>query len=652
MPVAYHTHTFEIPTATNAEVAAGIVSNKAVTPAALGSAAAVSADEFATSAQGALADTALQPGDAASPAQGVLADTAMQPAVYDPQGKDGDPFPYDTEALAAAATIAADIHSIELRGSATVGDGLGGLYIDTDNGSTDTFTSSGGSARSWYRAADVGIERLTRNLNAFVKTAVPSFDPNIEQNNTSGKLFCVAFSRPGTIPDSIMQGFSWDDREGHFFVSYSDDSEPEQNTFVCNSSSGAVIGYTAVQNFGHPQDYATFYNAGVLSHLTSNLDDDGCTIFEWDGTGAGAAVSNIRNYVLFDGGLATVPNLSLDRRYIVAKAFIAEDVYKARIFDLASILGGATGDRSSEYLCEIDLLPGTDYAFADANQNVVQGITMDAGYVYVLTGFAPSTTIKYLSCFSIATKARLWRIAINSGRLFAEASGDGSQYEMEGLTWVRGGPTSVPQLWLGMSCRQTDNTGRDNFGVPIHRILGTVSMDGGSSPLSIGALFYNASHDIAFPKDENLQISTVDLSGRGGVATNVGQITGSTGDLEWNKAVKSPYFSTVTTTIADDGAYSIDLPPDLLAANIEIVSRNYGAVHPRGWFWARSFSDLRIFKGAFVENDTNFVFTTGALTGTTGTDGKFTFSVHSDNKVYFENRSGISQRVAIKVTGL
>lgn len=35
---------------------------------------------FATAAQGALADTALQPGEAATPAQGALADTALQPS--------------------------------------------------------------------------------------------------------------------------------------------------------------------------------------------------------------------------------------------------------------------------------------------------------------------------------------------------------------------------------------------------------------------------------------------------------------------------------------------------------------------------------------------------------------------------------------------
>ena len=34
------------------------------------------------------------------------------------------------------------------------------------------------------------------------------------------------------------------------------------------------------------------------------------------------------------------------------------------------------------------------------------------------------------------------------------------------------------------------------------------------------------------------------------------------------------------------------------------------------------------------------VASTGAKTGTTGTDGKVTVSAHTDGKIYIENRSG------------
>lgn len=90
----------------------------------LGSAALAASGDFATAAQGAKADTALPSED-----HGV----------------------FDTEALASAATIGAGVHAVRLNGSVTLGDGFGGIYIDTNNGATDTFTSNGGT-RTWYRA--------------------------------------------------------------------------------------------------------------------------------------------------------------------------------------------------------------------------------------------------------------------------------------------------------------------------------------------------------------------------------------------------------------------------------------------------------------------------------------------------------------------
>lgn len=61
---------------------------------------------------------------------------------------------YQIKADAAAATIPNDDHALRLNGGTTMGDGLGGLYIDTNNGNADTFVSSGGTARTWYLAPE------------------------------------------------------------------------------------------------------------------------------------------------------------------------------------------------------------------------------------------------------------------------------------------------------------------------------------------------------------------------------------------------------------------------------------------------------------------------------------------------------------------
>ncbi|MCK8780570.1 hypothetical protein M0654_11290 [Rhizobium sp. NTR19] len=63
-----------------------------------------------------------------------------------------------TRNAASSAMIDASIHSITLKGDASEGDSLGGLFVDTEKGSTDTFESEDG--RTWYRAPDVGPQRL------------------------------------------------------------------------------------------------------------------------------------------------------------------------------------------------------------------------------------------------------------------------------------------------------------------------------------------------------------------------------------------------------------------------------------------------------------------------------------------------------------
>ena len=61
MAVPYHTHTFEIPTATPQDMAARACNNKAVTPSVLGTVATADRSEFATAEQGKKADSAVQP---------------------------------------------------------------------------------------------------------------------------------------------------------------------------------------------------------------------------------------------------------------------------------------------------------------------------------------------------------------------------------------------------------------------------------------------------------------------------------------------------------------------------------------------------------------------------------------------------------------
>lgn len=62
---------------------------------------------------------------------------------------------YATAAGMPSITVPAGINSIRVNGKTAAGDGNGGLYVSSANGSKDAFLSGGGTARTWYKAPDV-----------------------------------------------------------------------------------------------------------------------------------------------------------------------------------------------------------------------------------------------------------------------------------------------------------------------------------------------------------------------------------------------------------------------------------------------------------------------------------------------------------------
>lgn len=96
--------------------------------------------------------------------------------------------------------------------------------------------------------------------------------------------------------------------------------------------------------------------------------------------------------------------------------------------------------------------------------------------------------------------------------------------------------------------------------------------------------------------------------------------------------------------MADDSAVSFDMPE---IANVWMASDVTSG--PNGWFWFRNSGSTRAGQ---LATDAALTLTSGALTGTTGSDGAFTASVNSaDGKMYLENRLGATRKVAITVLG-
>ncbi|XNY05209.1 hypothetical protein ACMFL9_12060 (plasmid) [Sinorhizobium meliloti] len=105
---------------------------------------------------------------------------------------------YPTKAAAQLAVIPAPTNAILLFGNAAVGDGQGGLYIDVNNGSPDTFVSAGGSSRTWYRATDVGTARIvdsavtTPKLGDAAVTTAKVADENITTAKLADEVLTAA----------------------------------------------------------------------------------------------------------------------------------------------------------------------------------------------------------------------------------------------------------------------------------------------------------------------------------------------------------------------------------------------------------------------------------------------------------------------------
>lgn len=104
-------------------------------------------------------------------------------------------------------------------------------------------------------------------------------------------------------------------------------------------------------------------------------------------------------------------------------------------------------------------------------------------------------------------------------------------------------------------------------------------------------------------------------------------------------------WQTISASLADDAATSIDVDGDVARKRFEIqVGGSASYRYSAGVF--REATSVAITG----HGDADIEFTTGALAGTTGTDNKFTMSVHTDEKLYFENRLGSAQPVYLRLT--
>lgn len=110
--------------------------------------------------------------------------------------------------------------------------------------------------------------------------------------------------------------------------------------------------------------------------------------------------------------------------------------------------------------------------------------------------------------------------------------------------------------------------------------------------------------------------------------------------LQVNGVVRANAFTSYTFTLADDGATSVDLGS--AASGWCFVSSMLSSTAKGGFFYKVGTS-----PAADSAIATPGTLGTGTLAGATGVDGEFTIRAHTDNKLYFENRTGASLNFTI-----
>ena len=209
---------------------------------------------------------------------------------------------------------------------------------------------------------------------------------------------------------------------------------------------------------------------------------------------------------------------------------------------------------------------------------------------------------------------------------------------------------NLPGKYIILYIRTTDNAqypfafGEDGTSantcqltIPMGASGGNITM--GTSKIWAGVdgvetVFNNGSYDIDHRFEGATDPNLLVLDG-GLDAIGIGVAAASGYKLKVNGSTKVDNIRTASFTIADDAADSF------LPSETEGVCQIFTG-NANDYVIARYRSTPSITSFLIGSNT---VVTTGVLAGTTGTDGRFTVSAHTDGRIYVENRTGSSRTV-------
>jgi hypothetical protein len=412
---------------------------------------------------------------------------------------------FSTKALATAATIAASVHQLMLNGLNALGDGLGGAYIDTNNGSTDTFTTNSGT-RTWYRAADISLSRLNKALGTLQLAQFGQHEiyKNFANNDGSANdvTLSILLPRPSTDCRGV-QSACWVAEQGQWYCTWKiGGTQPtEQIRLSRHDRTGAVVDFTDVIDYlGHGQQLDYVYYSGVFTLIAQTGDRRGLSAFTYV-PGTPSTITNLRQYTLDDAGVTSGGiALSLDKKLVLHSFSPYYDEGSGRtgkgwkLFDLFALLSGATGNRIDE--------PGTLLWYgkqpASPGGAPEQGFAFDGVNIYQINSAGAGVFTGSIMCSRLVDGKLLWTEDCHP-RFTVTGETAITSYEMEGIQFVVPGPGATPQLWVAFGIGDGGISTRKNMTAPLlYGQIGAHSVNGNRAQFGIGQFYAGGTYKQAW----------------------------------------------------------------------------------------------------------------------------------------------------------
>lgn len=242
--------------------------------------------------------------------------------------------------------------------------------------------------------------------------------------------------------------------------------------------------------------------------------------------------------------------------------------------------------------------------------------------------------------------------------LFGVAAGDGGQANVRAIRVIAEGKNGHTGSLTGILATVVHTDSANDVNASIPRAIGVASEVGAGCTANFQAGAFNGPQRPSFgyiistsagqPLRPEVACFYAHASGNGDLFAAQRGVDSepNASDIVFavdNKArITARSFYSGRATLADDTAIAIDNPSNYDTGFIRFWVVSAATQFGEGFYRTVAGPNMaQVFSGG-----AEIAFATGILTGTTGADAKLTVSAHTDNKIYIENRLGLSRIVA------